>query len=563
MSHTVNLLGEVKAEQVSAPTRRIWPLIAAVPILVVIAAAICWSFGHPFGIHWDETIYLNDAGIDVQHLRSGMFVKLAGSMLKSWARPPAYRVFALPFLALFGFHTVIARLVSLACYSLSSWIIYLATRRVAGRVASIFAVLVFALSTEVVVSSTFFSTEGPLFLATAGMLYFLLRYWSGTAGGKYNWIGFGLSIGVGFLSKASFALIAIPVLAFFLIDAHRNGLDQRVGSFLLRAGALAFAIAGPWWLLNFRSAFAYAGYARDQSRSSLGASLLATWAQWLGTVCLGLLGPAVSVLIVIVALAALQRRARSRKAILNPVQRTTLYACAFAGLPMVAAQLSGTNHLLRYLAPAVIPLAIAVGVLSDQSGWVRSKIAITLSSVLLLIQLAMIVAPVALANNRPIDPGLVNGALPWRILVRFDQWDWRIVRDISRTCGIATPKIAYLGNGRAFNPPQIQFPWVVAGEAAPEATWLWRYEDGPLIWEKVSNSVAQSDVVLTAPYYVGQLTDKQNLDNQHNAEFADLLSRDPRFRGPIRVEMGRFERVEVDVFLKKALVCRQETSIAH
>jgi hypothetical protein len=68
-------------------------------------------------------------------------------------------------------------------------------------------------------------------------------------------------------------------------------------------------------------------------------------------------------------------------------------------------------------------------------------------------------------------------------------------------------------------------------------------------------SAEHSDIVLTAPHYVGELEIKEDLDNKYNAEFADRLSRDPRFRGPIRVKMGRFEPVEMDVFLKKTLVC--------
>lgn len=563
MGSSVNALGEAKAEQNVAPDRRLWPLIAAVPVLVVVLTAIRWSLDHPYGIHWDETIYLNEAATDVQHLRSWMFVKLAGNILKSWARPPAYRIFALPFLAPFGFHTTTARLVSLACYGLTSWTIYLATRFIGSRVAGVFAVLIFALSTEVVVSSTFFSTEAPLFLATAGMLYFLLRYWTEKVPSRYNWIGLGLAVGTGLLSKVSFAVIAIPVLVFFVIDGYRKGQDRRLAPFLLKAGALAGLVAGPWWLLNFRSALTYAGYARDQSRSSLGTSLFAIWGQWLGSVCLGLVGPAVSVLIILVTIACIRKLLLTRNAILDPLQKTALIACAVAGVPLVAVQLSGTNHLLRYLAPAVIPLAIAVGVLSDQSGWSRSRVAIAISCVLFLVQLGMITSPTLFPNNQPIDPGLVNGALPWRVLVRFDQWDWRTIRDISRACSIEIPTIAYLGNGRAFNPPQIQFPWVVAGTPPPDVTWLWRYEDGPLNWDKLSSSIAHTDIVITAPHYVGQLTDRQDLDNQHNAAFADRLSRDPQFREPIRVEMGRFEPVEVEVFLKKNLVCRQEVSTAQ
>jgi hypothetical protein len=90
----------------------------------------------------------------------------------------------------------------------------------------------------------------------------------------------------------------------------------------------------------------------------------------------------------------------------------------------------------------------------------------------------------------------------------------------------------------------------------PDVRWLWRYEEGPLDWQKVMDSIGQDDLVITAPHYIGRVDNKEDLDNQHNAEFADRLSRDPRFRGPIRLQMGRFEPVEVLVFLNNS-VCPQ------
>ncbi len=117
------------------------------------------------------------------------------------------------------------------------------------------------------------------------------------------------------------------------------------------------------------------------------------------------------------------------------------------------------------------------------------------------------------------------------------------------------PRISYLGNGRAFNGSQIQYPWLAQGLAFPDVTWLWRYEDGPIDWQKVLNLAEQSDVVMTAPSYVGQVTDHQDLDNQHNTEFAVRLGQDPRFRGPIHLEMGQLDPVEVLVFVKNTIEC--------
>jgi 4-amino-4-deoxy-L-arabinose transferase-like glycosyltransferase len=544
---------------------RFWPVFAVATTVIIMLAAIRWSLAHPYGIHWDEAQYFDDIGIDVQRLRSGLLLRLGGRiLLKSFGHPPAFRLLALPVLGLFGFHTVTARLVSLACFGLSAWFIYLATRRIGTPIAGAFAVLVFSLSPEVVSASIFFSTDAPLYLATSAMLYYLFVCWTEGSTRPNNWIGLGLAIGLGFLSKASFVLIAFPVLAFWLVVSRYGHLGIPSLTSQRKAAALALLVAAPWWLFNIKSSIAYAQYARGFVRNSLGPPSLQTWMQWLSTVLQGLLGHGISVLIGLVAIACFHKVIVKREMILDPFQRIALGASACAGLPIVLAQLSGTNHLLRHISPAVIPLAITVGVLADTSGWTRSVAASAVSAFLVSVQLLMIVAPVLSPNNHPVDLGFVNGVLPWRAMARFDQWDWKPVRDISYGCGLHSPRISFLGSGRTLDPPQIEYPWVAqptltahdAKLESPEVTWLWRYEDGPLDWQKVMDATGRSDIVLTAPHYVGEVRNKEDLDNQHNAEFAARLSADPFFRGPIRLEMGRFEPVEIWVFLKKGLVCQ-------
>jgi hypothetical protein len=157
-----------------------------------------------------------------------------------------------------------------------------------------------------------------------------------------------------------------------------------------------------------------------------------------------------------------------------------------------------------------------------------------------------------------VDLAFPNSALPWQAMIRFDQWDWTPVRNIGQNCGLTAPKISYLGNGRAFDLPQIQYFWISKGLSQPDVIWLWRYEDGPLDWRRVIDAADQSDIVITAPHFIGEEKIKEDLDNEHNAEFADRLSRDSHFRAPIRLEMGRFEPVEVLVFVKSTLACRPE-----
>lgn len=540
-----------------------WILFATATVLVIILAAVPWSLAHPFGIHWDEAQYFNEALIDVQRLQNGKLLTL-GRRILLWSGgiPPAYRILAVPFLALFGFHTTTARFLSMAWFVIGAIFVYLATRRIASRAAGAFAVLIFVLSPEVVSASIFFGTDTSLYLATSAMLYYLFVCWSDGSRHSANWIGLGLSIGLGFLSKVSFIPIAVPVLGYWLIRSRYGKFHLPSLALHWKAGALAFLVAAPWWSLNYRSAMTATKLARDFVRHSLGPPSLATWTLWLSTVLQCLLGHGVSIVIGVVLITCFIKLLVSKVIVPSPLQKAVLGACVCAGTPLVFAQLCGTNHLLRHISPAVIPLAIAVGILFDAVTLNQSKAYLALCGVLFGAQLLMIVSPVLFPNNRPVDLGFVTGGLPWRVMVRFDQWDWRPVKDIGHDCGIENPKISFLGSGRAFDPPQIQYPWVAAASSTrearldfPEVTWLWRYEDGALDWQKVMNAIGHSDMVLTAPHYVGEVRNKEDLDNQYNGEFADRLAQDSRFRGPIRIAMGRFEPVEVMVFLKKTLAC--------
>ena len=542
----------------------LWTVCAVATPLVIIVASIVWSLHHPFGVHWDEAIYLNQAQIDAQRLQHGMLLKLGGRILiKSAGRPPAYRILALPILGLFGFHTTVVRLVSIACFALSALFVYLAARRVGSSVAGGFATLIFCLSPVVVSACMWFGTEGPLYLATSAMLYYIFKCWTDKSDYWSNWVGLGLAIGIGLLAKASFVVIMLPVLAFWLAVGRRRESGIPKLAALWKAGLLALLVAGPWWLLNVRPAIAMTREARGFVANSLGPPSLATWLRWLGTVGQGLLGYGLSILIMLVVIASVREAIVRNKAFLDPLQRMAIGACACAGGPIILVQLTGTNHLLRHISPAMIPLAVAVGMLADWSGWARAVLSVVTSCVLFCAQLGMIVAPVLFPNNRPAMAGFANGQYPWQVMARVEQWNWTPVDDISRNCGLDSPKISYVGEGRALNPPQIERPWFAAAGSTslvnypyPDVTWLWRFEEGPIDWQKVMTSAEQSDIAITAPNLSGEVTDGSKSNNRHNSEFADRLSRDPHFREPIHLKMGRFEPVEVLLFLNKNLKCQ-------
>jgi 4-amino-4-deoxy-L-arabinose transferase-like glycosyltransferase len=559
-----------RAMEKSKSESSFWPVAAAAVAIVIILAAIHWSLGHPFGIHWDEGDYINDIRIDLQRLQTLRLITLNRRILiESYDRPPAYRLLALPFLAPFGFHVTLARLSSLSWFGLSALFIYLATHRIASRAAAAFAVLIFVLSPEVVASSIFFSTDAPVYLATSALLYYLFVSWTDAAPRATTWIGLGLAIGLGFWSKTSFLLIAPPVLAFALFVNFRKHLGLRGLAPLVKAGALGLALAAPWWLLNFRHAMAYAQFARSTVRNSVGPLSPTMLARWGTSVFEGLLGYGIGILIVLLVVFWVVRTILGEKAILDPLRKYAFSACACAGLPLVFAQLSSTNHLLRYLAPTIIPLGIAVGLLADSTEWVTSTAALAVSGTLFCGQLGMFLYPVVFPNTNNIDLGLVNGTPPWRTMMLYEQWDWNQLRGISQACGVETPSISFLGASRTLNPPEIAYPWVAAATSTrlkdltlpPDPVWLWQYEDGPPNWQKLLDSVQESDLIVTAPHYTGEPGSVDGLDNQYDAEFADRLSRDAHFQGPFHLKMGRFGPVDVVVFAKRTFTCPSANDI--
>ena len=536
---------------------RCWFMLLAVTLFALLAAEIQWMLDHPSVVCWDEAHYFNTALSDQSALRNsglrGLGLNIlysAGDDLSDRCRPPAYRVLAVPFYYFLGFRPTVLRLVSVGFIWLGLLLLYLTTRKFADRRCAVLSVLVCCLSPDLVWWSVLFYTDYPLFLASAGTFYFLVSSLTSRSASPRDWIGLGLSIGLGLLSKANFPLVAAPVLGFAMVAGRIRGLGGPSPSFAIKAGVVGLLVAGPWWWKNARLALMYARGARNFMWDSLGAPSIGTWISWLVSVVQGLLGHGVTTVIILIALAWIRKRFIRRDARLDSVQRTVLLACACAILPLVLLQLTGTNHLLRHLCPALVPLAIAVGLLAQVSGWSNSPTLLGISALSILAQLSMLVTPVYHPNTTVVSNGLVNGMLPWRGLARVDQWDWRPVQQLSRDFGYEEPRISVLGVGRNLGPPQVLYAWFVDGKLNTRADRLWHYEGRTIDWDRVMAAVRESDIVVTAPGYTGTNIGEDIVDNQHNSELAHRLEGSPGFSGPIRFWMGRFEPAEVDVFVR-------------
>jgi len=520
-------------------------------LIVLLTSAVKWMLDHPYAISWDEADYFNTVLADQSALRdSGLRGLRLEFLYSERGRPPAYRLLAIPFYVVFAFSPVTLRLVSLGFHWLGLAFLYLTTRKIAGPKCAVLSVLICCLSPDVLFSSVIFYTEYPLFLATTATFYFLVSSVESRSTAPRNWIGLSLAIGLGLLAKTSFVLVVAPVMVLALVAGRIPGLSGPPPSFAIKSGALGALIAAPWWWVNGGQALHYARYSRNFISGSLGKPSIGTWISWFLSVVQSLLGHGVTIVIALIIISWIRKRFIQRNASLDSVQRTVLLACACAILPLVLVQLTGTNHLLRHLCPTVVPLAIAVGLLAHVVGWSRSPTLLAISTLAFLAQLLMLVAPVYYPNTTAVGIGLVNGRLPWRALARFDQWDWSPLRELGVATGFEEPRISFVGVGRNLNPAHIRYVWALDGKLNTKVSMLWRHDLGTIDWNRVMESLDESDIVLTAPGYTEGVSTKKDHDNEHNAELEHRLTGDPRFRGPIRLWMGRFEPVEVDVFVR-------------
>lgn len=541
-------------QSAKAFTQEFWLAFALLTISTITIAAVFWIFAHPYGTTWDEARYINRAYRDVAFFEKGGIVELIKVLVnEDKSRPPAYRLLALPITLLFGANSTIIRLISLVALWVSLAFIYLASRRIAGSNAGAFAVAFLAVCPIIIGSNMRFYVDYPFYLAIAALLYFLFLDWNSAQQPNRSWIGFGLALGLGVLAKPPFIFIAGPIMLLTLILSWRKVIVSPRPMSLAKASVLASAVMLPWWVFNFKPALAKAFLSGNFVRHSLGPkSSPETIVKWLNVFAQSVLGSALT-LLTLAILATLLIKLIRKQLRIDATTVSAIAVCLAGTFPMLILAAFGTNHNPRLITPTLLPLAVAIGVIAALTHWTTSRWLAAITTAVFCFQLALMVSP------SPGEPRYQSGDAasqqllwgnPTMVMQRIDQWDWSQLWEICNARQIKSPLIAYLGNSRNFNPPQIGYPWVRANENI-KVTWLWQYTFGQIDWDKVMGAVNASDVVLTAPNLVGRSVDNQDLDNQHNTELVQRLQKDSQFSEPLELKMGRFEPVQVLVFLRK------------
>ena len=499
-------------------------LVASLALATLLAgvAAVRWSSRYRLGTSWDESDYLNQVVRLVQDAR-GHGVAHAARQVR-WTdniRPPAYRVVAFPVGYWLGSDPRTLRALSLAAFVLTGVLVYGGARLVSDSRVAMLAGVVMVVSYAPLWASAHFGTEYVLYVAVAGMfyglLYFLIR--PPAPARSVAWMGLTAALALGALSKTSFALIAVPAVLTFLAVAWRFGLPARDRWAVGAASCAALLLVAPWWIVNARSAIAYARYASAFIRHSF---------PWLSAAFWTLLGPPVTALLVAL-LVVVAVRWRLVRGAMTPQALAPLAVCVAGAAPLFVAHLLGMNHNMRLVSPALVPAILAVALIAQASAALELRHAAAAAGVVIVLQ----------------------GAYMWRQFATadVDQWDWEPLRALSTQHGLPFPDIRYLGNGSAFNPPAIAYPWVLHGDSS-RVSWLWRFEDGPPDWARIAAERDSADIVLTAPGFTGVASSNQPRDNRYNSDFAETLKTLPEFEPPVELHMGP-DRTGVLVFFRR------------
>jgi 4-amino-4-deoxy-L-arabinose transferase-like glycosyltransferase len=543
-----------------------WIGFALLTVSAMAIAACFWILAHPHPLGWDEAQYINRVQGDVwtlEHLGKREFLSVF--FHQDVVRPPTYRILAMPTALLWNTHPFSLRLTSLFFWGVSLALVYLAGRSISGTTAGAFSVIVLTLSPSVISRCMTFFMEYSLFLGIGAMLYFLFRDWNRNAR-PYRWIGLGLALGWGLLSKVTFATIAVPMMLLAMILSGCKMIGSPSLRQLLSASGLGFLILAPWWSINFKGTIGYAGYASNFIREAAGPQgelgTLLNWVAILVQSCFGIPLALLSVAIVATFLVQLVRQ----KVQVNRSQWLALGVCCAGVFPLWVLSAWGSNYNPRLIGPSFFPLAIALGILASMTGWTTSRWLAPVAVVLLTFQLAVTIEP-SFGTPRYKSESAIYQMAPWQndatqrllrlnpetVMLRRDVWDWSQFRELCRKYQYPQPKIAYLGNIDRINPPMLSFPWIQAGESV-EVTELWRSESGqPIDWDNVMQVVDRSDAIVSQVVPETEKLDSvEALDSQYNNELIQQLQANPQFTGPIELTMGKVKPTPIVVFFRRS-----------
>jgi hypothetical protein len=485
---------------------RVLLLLAGSCAIALLAAAFAWMRHNPMPAYFDEAVYAESAIFDEWQASHRGIRGLTESLVKlDPRRPPLHRVLVLPVSIPAGADLLALRLVSFSLFLLAALMMADAVRRATDGPSAVTAFLLL-LGAPILISSTrVFGTEYAMLFAAALLVWSVMRR---------SPLGVAIAIGLGLLTKATFLLAAIPLLvAAFVL----NAMPRRALALACAAGVV---VALPWWLHDpmpaLRFAFSPAAFVRHR---------LSVPHYWYEVARTGT-GFGIAALLLLI-------RPR-RNALL-------IMLAAGASLAPILTTFTGSHnprHLALTIFLAMPALAMAL----------RPRFALV-AAVIAALQIGGMAFPRRWSEADAERSFIRRGVL--EVFAPVEQWDWSPLREFADNLGKPRPVIATLGEGYQFNRPQIRYAWQRVRRDAQVLS-LYRWDaDPPLDLRGAIERATVADLVVTAPRYRGEATDGQLPNNVYNDVFTAALARDPRFHGPIALDVGVRQPVRVAVFVRR------------
>jgi hypothetical protein len=546
-THTVEVQDPVGTSARSG-TRYLRVLAVCVVVLVTMASLL-WSHDHPYGFNWDEALYLGQMQTDVSHFHQEGLRGLARGWLKDDpVRPPAYRVLAAPFALLLGPSPFVLRSVAIFARVLTLSLLYFGVGRVGGRDAAAFAVIFLALCPDIVFFGTIFYNECALYLATAGVCFFVLRCWDRADNSMGDCLGLGAFLAMGALAKASFLSLVGVFLLTVLFFRLRRKIAGPSPLFLLCAGVVGGLLSAPWWLRNIHSALNYVKYAMNFSRDTTGPLSIGSAFRFILRFMQEGIGLPMACLCMAILIVVFVSRSHGRPALAANSLSLAAICTLLAPLPTCVMPLLTHNQVMYHISQSLVFFACAFALLAESGGWFSSPGPFLVLNLAVLAQLALTLTPVVLRSEYP------GQRFAWTALGRWDQWDWNEFRILLRAQRLEHPSIAYLGGGGGLNPAQIIYPWLSHGEQPPQVSWLWREENGAPDLSALVATASTNDVVFTVPDPSLPSWSDGLQDSHYNAEFAKRINDSSSFQSPLHLRLGRFHPADVWIFIRKPAI---------
>lgn len=542
--------------QRSAVGQHFWPCMAGLIFAVITLVAGWWMLQHPFGTNWDEANYLNHVIQDRGALGQGPWPLVKALLRRDMSRPPAYRILILPITTLLGASPTVLRFSSWVAFGMTLSLMYLAGQRLGDRSTGGFIVC-FLLACPILIGPNMrFYVDYSLYLSIAGTLYFLFCQWDNLKQRPRHWLGLGLFLGLGAMAKPTIIFIVGPMLLLVMLLRLLNWIKGPTLPALFKAYGVAAVISAPWWGLNGRAALEKAFSSGGNIRDALGPQgELGTLFKWTYVFLQSITGPVVGALMIAIAVGFVIKLLVLRQSSLDRSQKLALIVCLAGAMPLAWVAAFGINHNPRLIAPLLLPLSLAVGLMVSDLGWLTRKLTTMVALVLIIAQVSVMLTP-QVGSDRYQDGDTYaqshNWGNPTSVMRLEDQWDWTPLYGLAQQYQMPTPKIGYLGSAKTLNPPQLLLPWVMAGETT-NVVHLWSFTDGEIDWEPLIKRALTKDILVTiSPDNVTTADPIAVIENQHNLEFSKRIAQTEQFMPLQTIKMGKFSSSVVHVFIRNA-----------